>query len=83
MARALSERTSSVTLRVTGYDCGLGTTPDLPQESIAGGLQNLGNGYYQANWQTPRSYARSCKTLKLDLGEGPGMERTALFQFTR
>ena len=41
------------------------------------GLQNLGDGYYQFDWKTPKSYAKSCKTLRLDLAEGPGMERTA------
>jgi len=36
---------------------------------------------YLLNWATPKSYAGSCKALKLDLGEGLGNERTALFQF--
>ena len=76
---------ANVTVKVVGFACPLGTTPDLPQESAAGnsGLQNQGNGNYQFNWKTPKGYAKSCKTLKLDLGEGPGMERTALFQFTK
>ena len=39
-------------------------------------LQNLGNGYYQLNWKTPSGYARSCKLMRLDLGEGSGA-RTA------
>jgi hypothetical protein len=65
--------------------CSLGTTIDQVQEHAAGnsGLQNQGNGYYQFNWKTPKSYAKSCKTLTLDLGEGAGKERTALFQFTK
>ena len=47
------------------------------------GLQNLGDGYYQWNWRSPTSYANSCKTLKLDLGEGAGFEHLALFQFRK
>lgn len=74
---------ADVVLAVEGFSCSLGTTPDLPYEKIVGGLQNQGDGYYQVNWKTPKSYANSCKTLKLDLGEGPGMERIALFQFTK
>jgi hypothetical protein len=51
-------------------------------EQAAGnsGLQNLGDGYYQYNWKSPASYAKSCKTLQLDLGEGTGA-RTARFVF--
>lgn len=45
------------------------------------GLQNLGNGYYQFNWATPKSYANSCKTLHLALGDGA--DHTAQFKFTK
>ena len=63
--------------------CSLGTTADLLEEVAAGGsgLQNLGDGYYQLNWKTPKTYADSCKTLKLDLGDG--VTHDALFKFTR
>jgi hypothetical protein len=63
--------------------CALGTGDNEVFESATGrsGLLNLGNGYYQFNWQTPRSYGNSCKTLHLDLDEG--IARTARFQFTR
>jgi hypothetical protein len=76
---------ANVTVKVVGFACSLGTTPDLPQESASGnsGLQNQGNGNYQFNWKTPKTYANSCKTMKLDLGEGPGQERTALFRFPK
>ena len=66
----------------------LACVPGAPADQVeeyAGGsaaLQNLGNGYYQLNWKTPSGYARSCKTLHLDLGEGSGT-RTARFQFTK
>jgi len=63
----------------------LGATSDQLAEYASGasGLLNQGNGNYQFDWKTPKTYARSCKTMKLDLGEGPGMERTAQFQFTK
>jgi PKD repeat protein len=76
---------ASVVVTAVSLSCPLGGTPDQIEEYAAGnsGLQNQGNGYYQFNWKTPKTYANSCKTMKLDLGEGPGMERTALFQFPK
>jgi hypothetical protein len=70
-------------ITATHLNCGLGTTTDLLEESSPGGsgLKNLGNGYYQLEWKTPKSYAGSCKTLHLDLGEG--ITRDALFKFTK
>jgi hypothetical protein len=47
------------------------------------GIERTGDGYYAFNWATPKAYARSCKTMQLDLGERAGKERTATFQFTR
>ena len=74
---------ATASLRVTTLPCADGTTGDLLEEVAAGssGLLNLGNGYYQLNWKTPKTYAQSCKTLRLDLGEG--VEREALFRFTK
>ena len=62
----------------------LGSTGDQIAEEPAGGsgLQNLGDGSYQFNWKAPASYAKSCKTLQLDLGEGSGV-RIAQFAFTK
>jgi CSLREA domain-containing protein len=73
----------SVTVTVTGLACPTGTAADAVEEYAAGtsGLQNLGDGYYQYNWATPKGYARSCKTMRLDHGDG--VAHTALFQFTR
>jgi hypothetical protein len=74
---------AGVTVTVATLVCDAGTTLDLIEEYAAGssGLQNHGNGSYQFNWKTPTSYARSCKTMKLDLGEG--IVRTALFEFKK
>jgi hypothetical protein len=49
--------------------------------ALGPGLKNLGFGYYQYNWKTPASFARSCKTLQLDLGDGN--IHTAAFQFLK
>jgi hypothetical protein len=76
---------ANVVVTAANLSCSLGSTADQIEEYTTGssGLLNQGNGYYQFNWKTPKTYANSCKTMMLDLGEGPGMERTALFQFTR
>jgi serine protease AprX len=74
-----------VKVTATNYTCVLGSTTDQVQEYAAGdsGLLNQGDGYYQFNWKTPKNYANSCKTMMLDLGEGEGFERVALFQFPK
>ena len=61
----------------------LGDTSDQIEEYAAGGsgLQNKGGGDYQFNWQTPKSYASSCKLLSVDVGDG--VDHTANFRFTK
>ena len=68
----------SATVTVSGMSCSLGSSDDLVEEVAPGGsgLKNLGDGYYQINWKTPTTYAGSCKSLNLNLGEGE--PRTAL-----
>ena len=68
---------------MTDLACSLGATADLAEESAPGnsGLQNKGKGEYHFNWKTPKEYAKSCKMLELDLGEG--MMRTAVFHFEK
>jgi hypothetical protein len=63
----------------TSLDCDLGVTFDLTTES--GTLQNRGNGEYQFDWKAPKSYAGSCKTVSVDLGDG--VDHTALFRFIK
>jgi hypothetical protein len=72
---------SSVSVRVSTLSCAAGTTPDAVEEYATGesGLHDLGDGNYQWNWKTPKSYAGSCKTMHLDLGES--ITHDALFQF--
>lgn len=43
------------------------------------GLQYLGDGYWQFNWKTPKSYASQCRRMILTLGDGSIHE--AYFKF--
>jgi hypothetical protein len=72
-----------VTVSVITLECEFGTTEDQLEEYASGssGLQNLGDGYYQYNWKTPKSYQNSCKLLTLDIGDG--VPHTAEFTFVR
>jgi hypothetical protein len=74
---------AGVTVKAEALSCPLGETADLLEEYAEGGsgLQNLGDGYYQFNWKTPKSYARSCKTVTLSLGAGGS--HSAEFSFTK
>jgi hypothetical protein len=79
---------SSVSATAVGLQCAAGTSADQVSEYASGasGLQNLGDGYYQFNWATPKSYANSCKTLRLNLSEGSSSNpiyHTADFSFTK
>ena len=74
---------TSVSVTAASLSCSVGTSEDAIEEYASGssGLQNLGDGYYQFNWATPKSYANSCKTMRLDLGDG--IAHTATFEFTK
>lgn len=73
----------AATITVAGFDCGSNWTTDQIEETTAGasGLQNLGNGHYQMNWQSPKAYGGSCKTMRLNVGDG--VTHDAKFQFTK
>ncbi|PZG17549.1 hypothetical protein C1I95_15260 [Micromonospora craterilacus] len=70
-------------LTVTLIGCGTASKLAQVEEYTSGnsGLQNLGDGNYQVNWKTPKSYADTCQKLRVDLGEGPAVAHTALFKF--
>jgi len=74
---------TSATVAVANLACAAGTAAGaLAAAATSGsGLQNLGGGYYQFNWATPKAYANSCKTMQLNLGEGT--THNALFRFTK
>jgi hypothetical protein len=73
---------SSASINVGSLACSTSSPSDLIEEFASGssGLQNLGDGYYQFNWKTPTSYANSCKSIGLNLGEG-GAIRYGLANF--
>ena len=72
---------AAASVRVVGIACASGASTDLMGEVASGGsgFQNLGDGYYQFNWKTPKAFARSCKVLHLNIGDG--VKHTALFAF--
>ena len=74
---------TSVDVWATGIACDLGDTADQLEtySTDSAGLRHLGDGYYQFNWKTPKSYASSCKVLHLDLGDD--VAHTAEFRFTK
>ncbi len=73
---------SVATVSVSTLACSTGTTADLPAQTytLTTGLKSLGNGNYQIDWKTPKSYAKSCKILHLDLGDST---YDATFIFTK
>ncbi len=76
---------TGVTVTAVSLSCPSAPTTDAIEEYVVSksGLQNLGDGYYQWNWKSPSAYANTCKTLKLDLGEGAGFEHLVLFRFRK
>lgn len=76
---------NAASVTVNGISCSLGASDDLVEEVAPGGsgLQNLGNGYYQINWKTPTTYAGSCKSLNLNLGEGEPRAGLAYISFKK
>jgi hypothetical protein len=56
-----------------------------PQDAIetyagGSGLQYQGNGTWQFNWKTPKTYAGQCRVMRLNLADGVS-NRTAEFRF--
>ena len=66
---------------ITVSDCAGGAAGAAQTFTLSSGLRHLGNGNYQIDWKTPKSYARSCKVLYLDLGHG--LKPQATFNFTK
>ena len=76
---------TSVTLTVSPYACPGGAATDAIETYATGTstLQNLGDGYYQLNWKTDKSYANSCRKLTLKIGTWTGDGFSALFEFKK
>lgn len=52
----------------------------IETSTASSGVHYLGNGYWQFNWKTLKSYAGQCRTMSLNLHDG-GAGRTAAFTF--
>jgi hypothetical protein len=77
--------TNLATAKVTTVrmPCAVGAPTDDIETyaSTTTGLRNLGDGNYELNWATAKTFAGTCQEMRLDLGEG--QPRTALFAFKR
>jgi hypothetical protein len=69
----------SVTALLTGT-CGSGPVDQIETYAGSSGWQYLGDGYWQFNWKTPKSYAGLCLTMTLNLGDG-NTDHFAYFKF--
>jgi len=81
----VSDPSSFVNVLSAANSCGAGlAVDDIETYSGASGLQYLGDGNWQFNWKTPKTYAGQCRTMTLILSDivGPTpADRTARFQF--
>ena len=79
----ITDPSSFVSITSSAADFVPGEAIDETPEFAAGasGLQNLGNGYWQFNWKTPKQYARSTRTLYLNLADQTGVVSTRKVTF--
>lgn len=76
----ISDSTSFVSLTSSGTMCNFNSPTDaIEQYSGGSGLQYLGNGYWQYNWKTAKTYAGQCRIIYLNLADGS--KASARFQF--
>jgi len=70
---------------LTSYSISCGSFTYNPIEEVeeqspgSSGLMYLGDGYWQFNWKTAKSYAGQCRIMVLNLADGS--EHTAYFKF--
>lgn len=72
---------SGVIVRAVSMSCDSTAVADAVEEYVSAstGFLNHGDGDYQYNWQSPKSYENTCKKVVIDLGDGS--TRVALFRF--
>jgi hypothetical protein len=71
-----------VSMTSASRSCTTGSVSDITLDSTAtgnSGFQNLGDGNYQFNWATSKSWSGTCRQLQVNLGDG--VIHTANFQF--
>ena len=67
----VSDASSFVNLRTEPGSCDVGVPSDAIETYSGGsGLQYLGDGYWQYNWKTPKSYAGRCRSMYVEFNEG-------------
>ena len=80
---SISDPASFNSLESFGVGCESfsGYPNDAVEEQSAGasGLQYLGDGNWQFNWKTSKSYAKQCRIMVLNLSDGSS--HTAKFKF--
>jgi Concanavalin A-like lectin/glucanases superfamily len=75
---------SFVSVTSVASDCAALMGTDVIEEYAGtSGLQYLGDGNWQFNWKTPKSYAGQCRIMRLNLADQEDITstRTAKFQF--
>lgn len=76
----ISTPSSFVSLTSAGTTCTAGEPADaIEQYTGNSGLQYLGDGVWQYNWKTAKTYAGQCRVISLNLADGSSA--TAKFQF--
>jgi len=79
----ISDPASFMSLTSYRVDCeSISDAADVEMEEYsvgASGLQDLGDGYWQFNWKTPKGYAGQCRVMVLKLADGS--EHSAKFKF--
>jgi hypothetical protein len=77
----ISDPASFVELHTQVGSCGGGLPTDAVETySGSSGLQYLGDGYWQFNWKTPKTYANSCRAMYVQF-QGGLTSPTVTFKF--
>jgi hypothetical protein len=77
----VSDPASFVNLQSQTGSCEAGVPSDAVETySASSGLQYLGDGYWQFNWKTPKSYAGKCRSMYVEF-QGGLTSPTVTFQF--
>ena len=76
---------STASLVIQAMACPSGVSDQIESYGKKGtGLVNLGNGYYLYRWNVPKSMARSCQRVSIDLGSyGVYPAQPAVFLLTK
>ena len=77
----VADPTSFVGVRTTSGVCSASAPFDaIETYTGSSGLQYLGDGAWQFNWKTPKSYAGLCRDLHVDLADGTDLKAAFTFR---